>query len=106
MLTLKNGKLSKHYYQKLDNFFPLLFLAKVLLTPMRHMVVPPPMSSHSVELPSPALIVSFGPPPSCSDMAVLMSNGSVALFKLPVENGIKEEFKTPGKAPTHVGTYR
>ncbi|XP_067016133.1 elongator complex protein 1-like [Acropora muricata] len=79
--------------------------AKVLLTPMKHMVVPPPMSSHSVELPSPALIVSFGPPPSCSDMAVLMSNGSVALFKLPVENGIKEEFKTPGKAPTLVGTY-
>ena len=84
----------------------ILFPAKLLLTPMRHMVVPPPMSAHAVELPSPASCVSFAPPPNCSDMAVLLSNGSVAVFKSLAENGVKEEFKPPGKPPKLVGTYR
>ena len=84
----------------------LLFPAKLLLTPMKHMVVPPPMSALTIDLPSPASIVSFGPPPMCNDMAVLLSNGSVAIYKSPVENGVKEKFKPPGKAPTLVAAYR
>ncbi|XP_078368242.1 elongator complex protein 1-like isoform X2 [Oculina patagonica] len=79
--------------------------AKLLLTPMKHMVVPPPMSAHAVELPSPASCVSFAPPPNCSDMVVLLSNGSVAIFQSLTENGVKEEFKPPGKPPKLVGTY-
>ncbi|KAJ7339625.1 hypothetical protein OS493_006030 [Desmophyllum pertusum] len=79
--------------------------AKLLLTPMKHMVVPPPMSAHAVELPSPASCVSFAPQPTCSDMAVLLSNGNVAIFKSLTENGVKEEFKPPGKPPKHIGTY-
>ena len=39
-------------------------------------------------------------------MAVLLSNGSVAIYKSLVENGVKEKFKPPGKAPTLVETYR
>ena len=87
-------------------FPPPLFAAKLLLTPMKHMVVPPPMSAHTIELPSPASIVSFGPSHLCNDMAVLLSNGCVAIYKSLMENGIKEEFKPPGKVPTHVATYR
>lgn len=73
---------------------------------MKHMVVPPPMSAHAVELPSPASIISFSPPPMCNDMVVLLSDGSVAIYKSLAVNGVKEEFKPPGKAPTLVGTYR
>ena len=87
-------------------YISLLFAAKLLLTPMKHMVVPPPMSALTIDLPSPASIVSFGPPPMCNDMAVLLSNGSVAIYKSPLENGVKEKFKPPGKAPTLVATYR
>ncbi|XP_068740348.1 elongator complex protein 1-like [Montipora capricornis] len=79
--------------------------AKILLTPMKHMVVPPPMSAHFVELSSTAVMVSFDPAPSCNNMAVLLSNGTVALFKSLGKNGVKEEFKPPGKAPELVGTY-
>ncbi|XP_020621181.1 elongator complex protein 1-like isoform X1 [Orbicella faveolata] len=79
--------------------------AKLLLTPMKHMVVPPPMSAYAVELPSPASCVSFSPAPCCGDIAVLLSSGRIALFKLLAENGIKEEFKPPGKPPKLVGIY-
>ena len=70
------------------------------------MVVPPPMSAHAVELKSPASCVSFAPPPSSCDMAVLLSNGSVAIFKSMPENGVQEEFEPPGTAPKLIGTYR
>lgn len=83
-----------------------MFPAKLLLTPMKHMVVPPPMSAHTIELPSTALIVSFGPVPRCNDMAVLLSNGCLAIYKSCTENGIKQEFKPPGKPPALSGTYR
>ena len=73
---------------------------------MKHMVVPPPMSALVIELPSPVSIVSFAPPPRCNDMAVLLSSGSVVIYKSLVENDVKEAFKPPGKAPTLVGTYR
>ena len=70
------------------------------------MVVPPPMSAHTVELPSPASIVSFGPVPWCNDIAVLLSNGRLAIYKSHTENGLKLEFKPPGKPPALSGTYR
>lgn len=73
---------------------------------MKHMVVPPPMSAHAVALPSPASCVSISPPPRCGDIAVLLSNGGIAIFKSLAENGIKKEFKPPGKAPKLIGTYR
>ena len=70
------------------------------------MVVPPPMSAHAIELPSPATCVSFSPPPCCGDIAVLLSSGKIAMFKTLAENGIKDEFKPPGKPPQLVGIYR
>ena len=73
---------------------------------MRHMVVPPPMSAYALDLPSPASTISFAPPTHCSDMAVMMSNGKMAVFKLLAENGVKEVFRAPGKAPKLVGIYR
>lgn len=79
--------------------------AKLLLTPMKHMVVPPPMSAYALDLPSPASTISFAPPTHCSDMAVMMSNGKMAVFKLLTENGVKEVFRAPGKAPKLVGIY-
>ena len=53
---------------------------KVLLTPFRHAVVPPPMSSFTVQLPSPINQVTFSPPPKCSDFLVLLASGEVAVF--------------------------
>ena len=73
---------------------------------MKHMVVPPPMSAYALDLPSPASTISFAPPTHCSDMAVMMSNGNMAIFKLLTENGVKEVFRAPGKAPKLVGIYR
>lgn len=73
---------------------------------MKHMVVPPPMSAFAVELPSPASCVCFSPPPCCGDIAVLLSNGRIAIFQSVAENGVKEEFKPPGKPPKLIGNYR
>ena len=70
------------------------------------MVVPPPMSAFAVELPSPASCVCFYPPPCCGDIAVLLSNGTIAIFQSLAENGVKEEFKPPGKPPKLIGNYR
>ena len=58
--------------------------AKVLLTPFHHAVVPPPMSSFTVQLPSPVSQVSFSPTLKCSDFLVLLASGEVAVFSYDI----------------------
>ncbi len=62
--------------------FLLLLLppARLLLTPLRYSVVPPPMAAHTLPLPSPALQVTFAPPPNCNDFIVLLASGEVAVY--------------------------
>ena len=57
---------------------------KLLLTPFRHSVVPPPMSSHTVQLSLPISQVTFSPPPRCNDFLVLLASGEVAIFSYDV----------------------
>ena len=58
--------------------------SKLLLTPFRHTVVPPPMAAHTVQLPSPVNQVAFGPPPRCDDFLVLLASGQVGVFSYDV----------------------
>ena len=77
--------------------------AKILLTPFRHMVVPPPMAAQELLLSSPALMVSFAPTSRSNDFAVLLSDGSIAVFAYE-----KDNVSTPRNiaAPKRVGPAR
>ena len=68
--------------------------AKLLLTPFRRVVVPPPMAAHTVQLPSTVNQVTFGPPPRCNDFLVLLASGQVAVFSYDVVSeggGVKKK---------------
>ncbi|XP_071794308.1 elongator complex protein 1-like isoform X2 [Asterias amurensis] len=54
---------------------------KILMTPFRKMVVPPPMSAYSIQLPKPVNQVCFTPPPQSNKMAALMNDGRIAIYK-------------------------
>ncbi|XP_038077716.1 elongator complex protein 1-like isoform X2 [Patiria miniata] len=53
---------------------------KVLMTPFRKMVVPPPISAYTMHLPKPVNQVCFAPPPHSNKMAALMSDGKIAIY--------------------------
>ena len=55
----------------------LLISAKLLLTPFRHVTVPPPMSAHQLTFLASVLAVAFAPPPNSNDFAVLLSDGRI-----------------------------
>ncbi|XP_060570172.1 putative elongator complex protein 1 [Ruditapes philippinarum] len=55
--------------------------ANVLMTPMRHMVVPPPMSAYELQLPGSVNQVVFAPPPLSNNIAVILVDNRVAIFK-------------------------
>ncbi|XP_022111138.1 elongator complex protein 1-like [Acanthaster planci] len=59
---------------------------KILMTPFRAMVVPPPMSAYSIHLPKPVSQVCFAPPPNSNRMAALLNDGRVAIYIKPEEN--------------------
>ena len=54
---------------------------KILVTPFRQMVVPPPMSAYTIQLPKPVNQVCFAPPPHSNNMAALMNDGRIAYYK-------------------------
>ena len=49
------------------------------MTPMKHMIVPPPMSAYQLELPAPANHVIFSP--HTDDLAVVLMDNRIALYK-------------------------
>jgi hypothetical protein len=87
---------------------------KVLLTPFRHAVVPPPLASFTVQLPSPVNQVTFSPPPKCSDFLVLLASGEVAMFSYDDvattsseggdEKKVTQSFRVMLQPPKLVGT--
>lgn len=63
-----------------------LFLAKLLLTEMSLVVIPPPMSSHCVEMDSPINMVTFHP--DCRRLALILSNGHLVIVnKIILDSG-------------------
>ncbi|XP_048252379.1 elongator complex protein 1-like isoform X2 [Haliotis rufescens] len=68
---------------------------KVLVTPMRQMVVPPPLSAFQLELPAPVSQVTFGPAGLSNDIAVMLSDQRLAVYHLAAEakNGSDESVK-------------
>lgn len=56
-------------------------IAKVLLTPFKHQVVPPPMAAQTLTLPCSVNQIAFSPSPCCDDMLVLSSDNTITLFK-------------------------
>ena len=54
--------------------------ATILVTPFRHVVVPPPMAAHTLKLSAPVNQLVFSPPPKCNDIVALLATGQLALF--------------------------
>ena len=52
----------------------------ILLTLFRHSVVPPPMATHTLTLPTPVTSVSFAPPPLYDRFLALLADGQLAVF--------------------------
>ncbi|KAI9015161.1 IKI3 family-domain-containing protein [Gaertneriomyces semiglobifer] len=53
----------------------------LLLTPFKHMNIPPPMSSLKLQAPSPISHVAFGPGSTGDDLALLLCDGTIQLYK-------------------------
>ncbi|CAL1531752.1 unnamed protein product [Lymnaea stagnalis] len=54
---------------------------QLLVTPVRQMVIPPPMAAFTIALSSPARSVTFGPGTDSCGVAVLLSAGQIAVFR-------------------------
>ncbi|KAJ3159102.1 hypothetical protein HDU86_002001 [Geranomyces michiganensis] len=72
--------------------------ASLLLTPFRHLNVPPPMSALQLSLPAPISYVAFGPGSAGDDFAVLLCDSTVQLFK-------SGSVSKPVRVPTHMGSF-
>lgn len=84
-------------------------VARLLLTPFRYTVVPPPMCAHEVLLPSPVLQVTFAPPPRCNDFVALLASGQLAVFsgpKVKEVQGDSPSGRGPCAAPQLLGIAR
>lgn len=51
------------------------------MTPVKLMVVPPPMSSYQLQLPCAVNQVVFATPPNSNDLAVVLVDGRLAVFR-------------------------
>ena len=77
---------------------------EILYTPFRYAVVPPPMSSSQLTLPSPVGEVTFGPTPRCNDFLALLSDSRVAVFSVEPVGDEEKALRHP--APELVGMSR
>ncbi|TPX36697.1 hypothetical protein SmJEL517_g01227 [Synchytrium microbalum] len=71
----------------------------LLITPFRHLNIPPPMSAFTVSLPVAAVNIAFGAGHCGDDFVVLMSDGSVGVFE-------SCSVVKPVKEPRRTGTFR
>jgi hypothetical protein len=71
---------------------------RLLMTPLRHALVPPPMCAAAAELPAPAVALALGDAGSCEALAALMSDGRLALLR-SVEEDLWEETLEVGRQP-------
>ncbi|GFR86599.1 elongator complex protein 1 [Elysia marginata] len=84
--------------------------SNILVTPMRLMLVPPPMAASTLVCPSPVNRVAFGPCPGSNDMIAYLSTGKMALFysndegcTSEVSSDPQDEFKHIWKEPVLKG---
>lgn len=57
------------------------FSGRLLMTPFRQLVVPPPMSAYYLQLPAPVNLVSFCCHGNTDDVLVLLDDGRVAVYR-------------------------
>jgi hypothetical protein len=75
---------------------------RLLLTPLRHSLVPPPMCAAAAELPAPVAALALGESGSCEALAALMSDGRLALLRAVEEDLWEETLEVGGaKAGKH-----
>ena len=84
---------------------------KVLYTPFRYGIVPPPMSSKQLPLSAPVSEVVFCPPPHCNDFLVMLYDSQVAVFSVSCEEPANTSkpvgvAPSPHPAPQLVGVAR
>ncbi|XP_013379508.1 elongator complex protein 1 [Lingula anatina] len=60
--------------------------SRVLITPFRSMVVPPPMCAYHIQLPEPVDQVVFAQHPHSERMAILMADGRIAIYNFSKED--------------------
>ncbi|XP_078577191.1 elongator complex protein 1-like isoform X2 [Branchiostoma floridae x Branchiostoma japonicum] len=63
---------------------------KVLLTPFRQVVIPPPMSAYSLQLQTPVSQVLFSPSPGVNDLAAVLTDGTVVFYTLDIKQPEEE----------------
>ncbi|KAI8490926.1 hypothetical protein Bbelb_313450, partial [Branchiostoma belcheri] len=63
---------------------------KVLLTPFRQLVIPPPMSAYSLQLSTAVNQVLFSPAPGVNDLAAVLTDGTVVFYTLNSQQPEKE----------------
>lgn len=90
--------------------------SRLLMTPFRQLVVPPPMSAYYLQLPAPVNLVSFCCHGNTDDVLVLLDDGRVAVYRFKdidtKEESVKldgaggNNFQTCCKTPTLEGIYR
>ena len=56
--------------------------SKVLYTPFRYAVVPPPMSAVELQLPAQVSELAFSPLPNCNDFVALLTDFRIAVFSV------------------------
>ncbi|RUS86297.1 hypothetical protein EGW08_005941 [Elysia chlorotica] len=85
--------------------------ANILVTPMREMLVPPPMAAATLVCPSPVNGVAFGPCPGSNDVLAYLSSGKFALFTSNDEKSSEtiskpgDDFKCIWKKPVLKGIF-
>ncbi|KAK3698697.1 hypothetical protein RRG08_046199 [Elysia crispata] len=65
--------------------------ANILITPLRVMLVPPPMAASTLVCPSPINEIAFGPCPGSNDVLAYLSTGQIALFETKGEMSASSE---------------
>lgn len=56
--------------------------SRVLYTPFRHSVIPPPMSGTQLQMPAQVSELAFSPLPNCNDFLAVLSDFRVAMFSV------------------------
>eukprot|EP00058_Branchiostoma_floridae_P012345 XP_002597833.1 hypothetical protein BRAFLDRAFT_286073 [Branchiostoma floridae] len=64
---------------------------KVLMTPFRQVVIPPPMSAYSLQLPTPVSQVLFSPSPGVNDLAAVLTDGTVVFYTLDLKQPVSRD---------------
>ena len=88
--------------------FSASLVAKLLHTPFRHVVVPPPMSAHELAFSTNIILITYAPPSLINQLLVVLANGMIAFVRPGdvVGKNEKEGFRKVTRAPQMVSQVR